>query len=210
MQLAERNAISSLHLTFVTDEEWEFGGEIGLLQRTDQQFHWLNHGYRTWDDFLAALASRKRKNLRKERARAIENGIEIHWLTGDAIEPEHWDAFWIFYQDTGSRKWGRPYLTREFFDLAHERLRDDIPAGHVPPCRALDRRCPEPGRPPHALWPLLGLHRGSPLPAFRDLLLPGHRHMPSRTGSTASKPAPRAATSWPAATNPSRRAACTG
>ena len=126
IQLAERNHISSVHLTFCTDDEWEFGGQMGLLQRTDQQFHWLNHGYASWDDFLGALASRKRKTLRKERARAIENGIEIHWLTGDAIQPEHWDAFWVFYQDTGSRKWGSPYLTRHFYDLAQVHLRDDI------------------------------------------------------------------------------------
>ena len=126
IQLAEQNDISSIHLTFCTDEEWEFGGEVGLLQRTDQQFHWLDHGYGDWDGFMDALASRKRKNLRKERARAVENGISIHWLTGDAIQPEHWDAFWIFYQDTGARKWGSPYLKRAFFDLAQERLRDDI------------------------------------------------------------------------------------
>ena len=126
IELAQRNEISSLHMTFCTDDEWDYGGNLGLLQRTDQQFHWLNHGYDTWDDFLDALASRKRKNLRKERARAIENDIEIHWLTGDAIQPEHWDAFWIFYQDTGARKWGTPYLKRAFFDLAQEHLRDDI------------------------------------------------------------------------------------
>ena len=175
MQLAERNGISSLHLTFCTRDEWDFGGELGLLQRTDQQFHWLNHGYDTWDDFLGALASRKRKNLRKERERAVENGIEIHWLTGDAIEPEHWDAFWIFYQDTGSRKWGRPYLTREFFELAQERLRDDI---LLVMCRRAGRwiagalnligRETLYGR----YW---GCHRRSPVPALRDLLLPGHR-----------------------------------
>ena len=126
IQLAERNDLSSVHITFCTDEEWTFGGEIGLLQRTDQQFHWLNRGYATFDDFLAELASRKRKTLRKERARAVEHGVTIHWLTGDALEPEHWDAFWAFYQDTGARKWGTPYLTRRFFDIAQETLRDDI------------------------------------------------------------------------------------
>ncbi|MEM9138827.1 MAG: GNAT family N-acetyltransferase [Pseudomonadota bacterium] len=126
IQIAENNEISSIHLTFCTDDEWDFGGEVGLLQRTDQQFHWLNRGYATWDDFLGALASRKRKNLKKERARAIENGIEIVHLTGDAIQPEHWKAFWIFYQDTGARKWGTPYLTRAFFDIAQDELRDDI------------------------------------------------------------------------------------
>ena len=126
IQLADRNDLSSLHITFCTDEEWDWGGNLGLLQRTDQQFHWLNHDYDTWDQFLDALASRKRKNLRKERARAIENEIEIVHLTGADIQPEHWEAFWIFYQDTGARKWGTPYLTRAFFDLAQDHLRDQI------------------------------------------------------------------------------------
>lgn len=126
IQLAERNDISSVHLTFLPEEEWQFGGEMGLLQRTDQQFHWINRGYASWDDFLAALASRKRKNLRKERERAVENGVEILRLTGDDLQPEHWEAFWVFYQDTGARKWGSPYLTRAFFDLAQDRLREDI------------------------------------------------------------------------------------
>ena len=82
MQLATRHGISSVHITFCTDGEWRFGGEAGLLQRTDQQFHWMNRGYDGFDDFLAALASRKRKNLRKERAQAVEDGITIHWLSG--------------------------------------------------------------------------------------------------------------------------------
>ena len=126
MQLAEQNDISSVHLNFCTDAEWSWGGDVGLLQRTDLQFHWLNRGYDSFDEFLDSLASRKRKNLRKERAKALENGVTIHWLTGDQIKPEHWDAFWVFYQDTGARKWGTPYLTRAFFDIAQERLRDDI------------------------------------------------------------------------------------
>ncbi len=126
IQLCERHAISSMHITFCTDDEWQWGGDSGLLQRTDQQFHWLNHGYTDFDAFLDALASRKRKNLRKERARAIEDGITIQQFTGDDIRPEHWDAFWYFYQDTGARKWGTPYLTRAFFELAHDHLRDDI------------------------------------------------------------------------------------
>jgi predicted N-acyltransferase len=126
IQLAERHGISSVHLSFCTDEEWRLGGELGLLQRTDQQFHWINRGYQSFDDFLDALASRKRKNLRKERARAVEAGIDIHWLSGADLRPAHWDAFWRFYQDTGSRKWGRPYLTRHFFELAHERFPEDV------------------------------------------------------------------------------------
>ncbi|MEM7177507.1 MAG: GNAT family N-acetyltransferase [Pseudomonadota bacterium] len=122
--ICQRHGLSSLHLTFCTEQEWELGGEIGLLQRTDQQFHWENDGYADFDAFLAALSSRKRKQIRKERARAVENGVTIHLLTGDQLEPGHWDAFWRFYQDTGMRKWGQPYLTRAFFDLVQERLRD--------------------------------------------------------------------------------------
>ncbi|MEM1275588.1 MAG: GNAT family N-acetyltransferase [Pseudomonadota bacterium] len=119
-----RHGLSSLHITFCTEEEWVLGGEIELLQRTDQQFHWLNDGYADFDAFLAALSSRKRKQIRKERARSTENGVTIHALTGGAIEAQHWDAFWHFYQDTGMRKWGSPYLTRSFFDLVQERMRD--------------------------------------------------------------------------------------
>lgn len=123
---AERSGLSSLHVTFCTEREWRLGGELGLLQRTDQQFHWTNEGYGSFDAFLEALASRKRKTLRKERAKAVENGIRIHWLTGSDIRPEHWDAFWAFYQDTGSRKWGRPYLTRAFFDMLGARRGGDV------------------------------------------------------------------------------------
>ncbi len=126
VQLTERHRLSSLHVTFCTEEEWRFGARQGFLQRTDQQFHWINHGYRSFDGFLDALASRKRKNLRKERAEAVAAGIEIHWLSGADLRPEHWDAFWRFYQDTGARKWGRPYLTRSFFDLVHERFPQDV------------------------------------------------------------------------------------
>lgn len=125
-QVATRAGLSSLHITFCTEGEWLRGGLRGLLQRQDQQFHWVNNGYADFDAFLAELASRKRKQIRKERATAVANGVEIVHLTGDALEPRHWEAFWRFYQDTGARKWGRPYLTRAFFDLAQERLRDDI------------------------------------------------------------------------------------
>lgn len=126
IRFTEQNELSSLHITFCTEDEWQRGGEMGLLRRQDQQFHWENDGYANFDDFLESLASRKRKNLRKERAAATANGITIHRLTGDDIRPEHWDAFWIFYQDTGMRKWGRPYLNREFFEIAHDTLRNDI------------------------------------------------------------------------------------
>ncbi|MBA3325507.1 MAG: N-acetyltransferase [Rhodobacteraceae bacterium] len=125
-RVAEANGVSSLHVTFCTAEERAWGEALGLLARTTQQFHWENRGYADFDSFLADLASRKRKTIRKERARAAEFGGEIVALTGDAIEPAHWQAFWRFYQDTGARKWGQPYLTRAFFDRAQATLRDDI------------------------------------------------------------------------------------
>ena len=126
VRIAAQNELSSLHVTFCTETEAEVGERIGLLHRVTQQFHWENPGYVDFDGFLATLSSRKRKNIRKERATAQGFGGEIRMLTGDEIEPAHWDAFWQFYQDTGSRKWGSPYLTRAFFDIAHDTMRDDI------------------------------------------------------------------------------------
>ena len=125
-ELARQNKLSSFHITFCTKEEWARGPEMGLMQRKSQQFHWVNAGFSGFDDYLAALSSRKRKNVRRERATAQAFGGEIIRLTGDQIQPEHWDYIWAFYQDTGSRKWGTPYLTRDFFDIAHATLRDDI------------------------------------------------------------------------------------
>lgn len=126
IQFAANHGLSSVHATFCTGEEAEAGAEMGLLHRVTQQFHWDNDGYADFDAFLATLSSRKRKTIRKERAKAQDFGGEIHMLTGDDLRPEHWDAFWRFYQDTGARKWGSPYLTRHFFDIAQETLRDDI------------------------------------------------------------------------------------
>jgi predicted N-acyltransferase len=126
VQLADENDLSSLHITFCTEEEAEAGAQMGLMASASQQFHWENDDYADFDAFLASLSSRKRKNICKERAEAQGFGGEIVALTGDQIKPEHWDAFWIFYQDTGARKWGQPYLTRSFFDLAQDRLRDDM------------------------------------------------------------------------------------
>jgi len=126
VQIAANNQLSSLHITFCAEEEFEAGTETGLLPRTGQQFHWLNDGYQSFDDFLGALSSRKRKNIRKERVVAQNFGGTIFALTGADIEPEHWDAFWQFYQDTGARKWGVPYLTREFFDIVQEQMQDDV------------------------------------------------------------------------------------
>ncbi|SNS95142.1 GNAT family N-acetyltransferase [Tropicimonas sediminicola] len=126
VKLAADNGVSTLHATFCTADEAAAGRQMGLMHRISQQFHWENAGYEDFDGFLAALSSRKRKNIRKERATAQGFGGHIRALTGDEIEPHHWDDFWVFYQDTGSRKWGRPYLTRAFFEIAHETLRDDI------------------------------------------------------------------------------------
>jgi predicted N-acyltransferase len=126
VQFADDNELSSLHITFCTEDEAEAGARMGLMPRASQQFHWLNDGYADFDAFLASLSSRKRKNIRKEREKAQGFGGEIVALTGDAIQPDHWDAFWMFYQDTGARKWGTPYLTRRFFDIAQETLRDDM------------------------------------------------------------------------------------
>ena len=126
VQLADANDISSLHITFCTEAEATAGAAMGLMARASQQFHWLNDGYADFDAFLADLSSRKRKNIRKERQQANDFGGTIQMFTGDDLRPEHWDAFWRFYQDTGARKWGSPYLTRAFFDLAQARLRDDI------------------------------------------------------------------------------------
>jgi hypothetical protein len=125
-RLAEANGVSSVHVTFCTAEERAWGESAGLLARSTQQFHWANRGYADFEAFLADLASRKRKTIRKERAEAQAFGGDIVRLTGEEIEPGHWDAFWRFYQDTGARKWGRPYLTRAFFDQAQASLRGDI------------------------------------------------------------------------------------
>jgi hypothetical protein len=124
--LRDKIGASSAHLTFLPKGDWDALGELGLLQRTDRQFHWLNEGYATFDDFLAALASRKRKAIRRERRDALGSGITVEALTGRDITEAHWDAFFAFYMDTGSRKWGRPYLNRKFFSLVGERMRERI------------------------------------------------------------------------------------
>lgn len=126
VQIATENGISSLHINFCTETEAKAGVDCGLLHRVTQQFHWENHTYADFGAFLAALSSRKRKTIRKERKTAQAFGGTIRHLTGPDIRPEHWEALWQFYQDTGRRKWGHPYLTRAFFDIAQETLRDDV------------------------------------------------------------------------------------
>ena len=116
-EIAERNHISGVHITFLSEGEWCRLGTRGFLQRTDQQFHWSNAGYGTFDDYLASLASRKRKAMRKEREQALEAGLNVAWLRGSEITESDWDVFFAFYTETGSRKWGRPYLNRKFFSL---------------------------------------------------------------------------------------------
>jgi uncharacterized protein len=117
---------SSAHVTFAREAEWKFLAGHGFLQRNDQQFHWHNQGYRGFEDFLATLNSRHRKAIRRERRDALGSGITIHALTGSDITEEAWDAFFDFYMDTGSRKWGRPYLTRSFFSLIGQSMADDV------------------------------------------------------------------------------------
>ena len=126
VEIATTSGLSSAHVTFLTEPEWRALGERGFLQRNDQQFHWENAGYASFEDFLSRLASRKRKTIRRERTEAIEPGIEVHWLTGSDLTEAVWDAFFAFYMETGSRKWGRPYLTREFFSIVGEKMRDRI------------------------------------------------------------------------------------
>ena len=123
--VTDQHDLSSAHATFVSPDQVPDFEAAGWLIREGTQFHWRNQGYGSFDDFLATLASRKRKAIRKERAAAVQ-GLEIRHLTGGDIGTREWDAFWTFYQDTGSRKWGRPYLTRSFFPLLGERMGDRL------------------------------------------------------------------------------------
>lgn len=125
-ELTRRRDASSAHVTFMPEAEWRLLGQHGFLQRTDQQFHWENHGYGSFEDFLAALSARKRKTIRRERRDALVDGVTIEWLTGRDLTEAAWDAFFAFYMQTGSRKWGRPYLTREFYSLVGRSMPDKI------------------------------------------------------------------------------------
>jgi uncharacterized protein len=125
-EITTASELSSAHVTFLSEAEWRALGERGFLQRTDQQFHWRNPGYASFDDFLACLASRKRKAIRRERKEALQNGIEVRWLAGSDLTEDVWDAFFAFYMETGSRKWGRPYLTRQFFSIVGEAMGERI------------------------------------------------------------------------------------
>ncbi|NQV47573.1 MAG: N-acetyltransferase [Rhodospirillaceae bacterium] len=126
MQLAERLGVSSVHINFLPEDEWHLAGDVGMLKRQDKQFHWLNDGYETFDDFLDALASRKRKNIAKERRQVESSGVTIRRLTGADITESHWDTFYGFYHNTSDRKWGEAYLSREFFSMLGERMADRV------------------------------------------------------------------------------------
>lgn len=124
--LAKLRKVSSVHATFLTEPDAGALEAEGFLPRMDQQFHWRNEGYADFEAFLNALASRKRKQIRRERREALENGISVHWLTGSDLTEEVWDAFFGFYMETGARKWGRPYLNRAFYSLIGERMPERI------------------------------------------------------------------------------------
>ena len=126
MALCQATDASSVHVTFAREAEWKLLADHGFLQRTDQQFHWRNENYHCFDDFLATLNSRHRKAIKRERREAGSNGITIHALNGSDITEEAWDSFFAFYMETGSRKWGRPYLTRSFFSLIGETMAKDV------------------------------------------------------------------------------------
>jgi predicted N-acyltransferase len=126
IELSRLREASSVHVTFAPQAEWKLLGELGYLQRNDQQFHWENAGYASFDDFLGNLASRKRKAIRRERSGALEAGVEVLWLTGKDLTEDVWDAFFTFYMETGSRKWGRPYLTRAFYSIIGETMADKV------------------------------------------------------------------------------------
>lgn len=125
-QIASEMNISSVHLNFLDRAAWQRRGDEGWLLRTHKQYHWQNQGYKTFDDFLDCLSSKKRKNIKRERRDALANDLEILRLTGAEITEAHWDAFYQFYIDTGSRKWGTPYLTRSFFSLVSATMAKDI------------------------------------------------------------------------------------
>ena len=175
VELCNRRRISSVHVTFPEERDAELLTEVGFLQRIGQQFHWSNNGYRDFDDYLAALNSRKRKAVKKERREALAPGLEIEVLTGSDLQPRHWDAFYRFYLATSDRKWGQAYLNRKFFALIGERMPANIVlvlakrdgkyvAGAL---NLLGTR--------HDLRPQLGQLRRLQVPAFRVLLLPGDR-----------------------------------
>jgi predicted N-acyltransferase len=125
-QLAGQREASSVHMTFVPEAEAQLVESAGWLKRLDTQFHWHNEGFDSFEGFLETLSSRKRKTIRRERRDALADGLSVKWLTGPDLQERHWDAFFDFYEDTGARKWGRPYLNRKFFSLLGQTMADRI------------------------------------------------------------------------------------
>jgi len=125
-QLAGQLGASSVHANFVPETEEKLGEKNNWLPRYDTQFHWSNNGFSSFEDFLATLSSRKRKAIRRERKQALETGLTVDWLSGEQITQSHWERFFAFYQDTGSRKWGQPYLTRQFFSRIGQTMSEKI------------------------------------------------------------------------------------
>lgn len=126
MEVARRHGVVSLHVTFPEQDEWQALGMAGFLQRIGRQYHWQNQGYESFDDFLSALSSRKRKSIRKERKQTAELGLRFRALSGSDLKPRHWDAFYHFYLNTADRKWGQPYLNRNFFHMIGRNMADRI------------------------------------------------------------------------------------
>lgn len=126
IRVAHQINVSSLHITFIPEQQWKLAGQMGMLQRIDSQFRWSNASYETFDDFLLNLSSKKRKNIRRERRDALINGIAIDWVTGSDLTEAHWDAFYECYSDTGYRKFGIPYLNRSFFSLIGEKMPNQV------------------------------------------------------------------------------------
>ena len=122
VNIAKKINVSSIHVTFLPEEQSQVAAKCGFLERLDTQYHWRNNDYSIFDDFLKDLSAKKRKNLRRERREAVSSGISIEWVTGSDLEEKHWDAFYEFYTDTSYRKWGSPYLTREFFSEISVRM----------------------------------------------------------------------------------------
>lgn len=125
-QFADQSGVSSLHVVFCGENEWKLGGRMGMLRREGTQMIWINRGYDDFDGFLAELSSKRRHQIRRERSCLRNEGVRFRVLEGDDIRPDHWDSVWAFYQDTGARKWGIPYLSREFFDRIHSTMRDAV------------------------------------------------------------------------------------
>ncbi len=125
-ELTGRIGASSVHLTFVSRQEEALARDAGWLTRHDTQFHWRNRGFDSFEDFLDSLSSRKRKTIRRERRDALVGGLRVEWITGSDLTETHWDQFFDFYTDTGSRKWGHPYLNRDFFSLLSAAMADRI------------------------------------------------------------------------------------